>query len=141
LADVFREPARGLIGHCQGGSLAKILVIDDDDGMRRTVSRMLRRGGHEVIGAQDGDEGMRKFYTNPPDIVVTDILMPGKDGIETILDLHRKCPSLPILAMSGRQTGSIGYLNIARKLGANATLEKPFRAKDLLREIDKLLQR
>jgi CheY-like chemotaxis protein len=119
--------------------VARILIIDDDAGMRRTLSRMLCNGGHEVIEAQDGAEGMQKFRTGRPDIVVTDILMPEKDGIETILDLRRENPTLGILAISGRAINSPSYLGFAQRLGADGILAKPFRATDLLREIDKLL--
>ena len=97
---------------------------------------MLRHGGHAVIEAEDGQEGMRLFGTDRPDVVVTDIVMPKNEGIETILNLRRTNPTLPILAISGR---SSFYLHMAQKLGANGTLAKPFRAADLLREINKLL--
>jgi DNA-binding response OmpR family regulator len=102
---------------------------------------MLRRGGHEVIEAEDGVEGLRVFRTESPDIVVSDIVMPKKEGIETILELRRENPALLILAISGNLTGSTNYLHFAEKLGANGTLAKPFRATDLLREIDNLMRR
>ena|SRR5579863_4893634 len=107
--------------------------------MRRTLTRMLHRGGHQVIEAQDGEEGISLFGTDHPDVVVTDIIMPQKEGIETILNLRRENPTLPILAISGVLGRSNFYLELAQKLGANGTLVKPFRAADLLREIDKLL--
>jgi len=121
--------------------MAKVLIIDDDAGMRRTAGRMLRRGGHEVIEAEDGVEGLRVFRTESPDIVVSDIVMPKKEGIETILELRRENPALLILAISGNLTGSTNYLHFAERLGANGTLAKPFRAADLLREIDNLMRR
>jgi CheY-like chemotaxis protein len=109
--------------------------------MRRTLTRMLRRGGHEVIEAKDGQEGMRLFRTDDPDVVVTDIFMPQKEGIETILNLRRENPTLPILAISGVAGRSKFYLDLAHKLGANRTFAKPFRTADLLQEINKLLLR
>jgi CheY-like chemotaxis protein len=115
------------------------LIIDDVPGLRRAVHGMLQRGGHEVFEAGDGSEGIRMFEANRPDVVITDLVMPGKEGIETILDLRRRNPALPILAISG-DPQSKTYLDLARKLGANAVLEKPFRAADLLSEIDKLLK-
>ena len=121
--------------------MAKVLIIDDDAGMRRTAGRMLRRGGHEVIEAEDGVEGLRVFRTESPDIVVSDIVMPKKEGIETIVELRRENPALLILAISGNLTGSTNYLHFAERLGANGTLAKPFRAADLLREIDNLMRR
>jgi CheY-like chemotaxis protein len=129
--------------------VVKILVIDDDAGMRRTVSRILRGAGHEVVEAQDGAEGITLFRADRPVIVVTDIFMPQKEGIETILDLRHEHPSILVLAISGGSTqpanpdgvtDSSRYLTIARGLGADRTLAKPFRAKDLLREIDEMLQ-
>jgi DNA-binding response OmpR family regulator len=121
--------------------MAKILIIDDDVGMRRTASRILRRGGHKVVEAGDGVEGLCIFRTELPDIVVSDIVMPKKEGIETILELRRENPALLILAISGNLTGSTNYLRFAEKLGANGTLAKPFRAADLLREINNLMRR
>jgi CheY-like chemotaxis protein len=125
--------------------VAKILIIDDDPGMRRTVSRILASAGHEVIEAPDGLEGVDLFRKNHPDIVVTDIIMPNKEGIETILDLRREQSSTLILAISGgatipdRSRVPLDYLGLAKGLGADRVLAKPFRAADLLQEIDKLL--
>ena len=127
--------------------MAKILIIDDDPRMRRTVSRILAGVGHEVIEARDGLEGVDLFRSNQPDIVITDIIMPGKEGIETILDLRREHPSTTlILAISGGATNPLGspvpvdYLGLAKGLGADRVLAKPFRSADLLREIDNLLR-
>jgi CheY-like chemotaxis protein len=119
--------------------MAKILVIDDDALMRRLVGRILVGGGHDVIEAMDGRDGMVLFRTNRPDIVVTDLVMPQQDGIETIIKLRREDPAILILAISGGLRGSPVCLDAAQKLGADATLMKPFLADDLLGEIDKLL--
>jgi len=127
--------------------VAKILIIDDDISMRRTVSRILASAGHEVIEAPDGLEGVDLFRRNHPDIVFTDIFIPNKEGIETILDLRRENPSTLILAISGGATNPHGsrfpldYLGLAKGLGADRVLAKPFRAVDLLQEIDNLLGR
>ena len=127
------------------GKVAKILIIDDDPGMRRTISRILASAGHEVIEAPDGLEGVDLFRRNHPDIVVTDIIMPNKEGIETIRDLRQEQPSTLILAISGGTTNPAGsrvpldYLSLAKALGADGVLAKPFRAADLLQEIDNLL--
>jgi DNA-binding response OmpR family regulator len=121
--------------------MAKILVIDDDDRLRRMIGRALRRGGHEVAEAEDGVAGLRLFHADRPDIIVIDIVMPGKEGIETIGDLRRESLSLPILAMSGGSAGSEAYLRFAHMLGADVTLAKPFRPEHLLHEIGKLLLR
>ena len=127
--------------------MAKILIIDDDISMRRTVSRILASAGHEVVEAQDGLEGVKLFRANRPDIVVTDIIMPNKEGIETILDLRGENSSTLILAISGGATNPLGsrvpldYLGLAKGLGADGVLAKPFRAADLLQEIDNLVDR
>jgi CheY-like chemotaxis protein len=125
--------------------LVKILVIEDDAGMRRTISRILSQAGHEATEAADGQEGIDLVRTNRPDIVVTDIFMPEKEGFETIQELRQEYPSILILAISGGPTlnkasgPAPNYLNLVQALGADGTLAKPFRAKDLLLEIDKLL--
>jgi CheY-like chemotaxis protein len=92
--------------HRRMRGMAKILIIDDVPGLRRTVHGMLRHGGHEVFEAGDGSEGIRMFEAYRPDVVITDLVMPGKEGIETILDLRRRsrpCRSSPFLAIPNRK--------------------------------------
>jgi len=112
--------------------MAKILVIDDDDQLRDLLIRVLERADHEVRGADNGRSGERECREFAPDLVVTDIVMPEQEGIETIMSLRRHTPGLPIIAMSGgAMYGSGEYLDIARRLGAS-TLRKPFLPQDLL---------
>jgi DNA-binding response OmpR family regulator len=107
----------------------------------------LRDAGHEVTEAEDGQAGLNSARTNRPDIVVTDIFMPKKEGFETIQELRQEHPSTLILVVSGGatlnkdSTKAADYLGLMRGLGADGTLAKPFRAKDLLLAIDKLLPR
>ena len=111
----------------------KILVIDDDDMVRRTIKRILRSDGHEVVTAEDGRRGMAKFREERPQIVVTDIIMPEQEGIETIVALRRDDPAVKIIAISGSAcVGELDVLKMAQLLGADAVIEKPFRARDLL---------
>jgi len=113
--------------------MAKILVIDDDPHLRRTVARVLTRGHHEVIEAADGSQGLDRFALHRPEIVITDLLMPEKEGIETIRELRRIAPLVRIVAMSGGGTDSDSiFLGMAKALGADAILAKPFRAEELL---------
>ncbi len=126
--------------------MVKILVIDDDAAMRRTVSRILKAAGHVAIEAPDGVEGLQLFRTERPEIVITDIFMPRKDGFETMRELRREHPSVLILAVSGGSApigGGIGggnHVTMARGIGADSVLAKPFRAEDLTGRIDKLLE-
>jgi CheY-like chemotaxis protein len=114
--------------------MAKILVIDDNAQMRRTVRHVLAGGNHEVIEAADGNQGLDQFALHRPEIVITDLLMPEKEGIETIRELRRMAPALRIIAMSGGGTDNDSiFLGMAKALGADAVLAKPFRADDLLR--------
>ena len=111
----------------------KILLIDDDVMLRRTVARVLQSAGHDVTTAQDGLDGMRMFHKTRPDLVITDIYMPRQEGFETILALRRENPSLGIIAISGgSMTGSREMLDIAGNIGANSILEKPFTMAELL---------
>ena len=100
---------------------------------------MLARAGHDVVEAADGMEGLAAVRARRPDLVVTDILMPNKEGIETIRELRREAPELPILVISG-DPGSALYLEIATMLGARAALNKPFRHADLLLAVEGLLR-
>lgn len=119
--------------------MAKILVIDDEPQVRRAICQMLARGGHTAVEATDGLEGLKLARAEQPDLVITDIMMPNKEGIETIRDLRRDAPDLPILVMSGN-SGSSLYLQMATLLGAHAALSKPFRSADLLAAVADLLR-
>ncbi len=119
--------------------MAQILVIDDEPQVRRLLQTILERAGHDVFEAADGMEGLMTARARQPDLVVTDILMPNKEGIETIRELRREVPALPILVISG-DPGSALYLEMAKLLGAHAALTKPFRATELLRAVEGLLR-
>lgn len=115
----------------------KVLVIDDDEATRQTISRVLRSGGHEVAGAEDGARGMDLFFSERPEIVVIDIFMPDPAGTELIVKLRRLNPRVKIIAISGGgQISGIDALSMARSLGADEIIGKPFRARDLLGLID-----
>jgi CheY-like chemotaxis protein len=113
-----------------------ILVIEDDSSLRRTLVRMLVRAGHEVVEAANGKIALEKMAERPVDLVITDLIMPEMEGIETIRALVRLYPSLPIIAMSGGTRHSTdSYLRMAEKLGAKRTLAKPFEPRELLESI------
>jgi CheY-like chemotaxis protein len=117
----------------------RIVVIDDDDLVRSTVVSILRAAGHETVEASDGDEGLKWLRRGSFDAVVTDIMMPRKEGIETIMEIRRLDPGLKILAISGGgSVGSSNFLQWAEKLGANAVLAKPFSMQQLLQTFDGL---
>jgi CheY-like chemotaxis protein len=111
----------------------KILVIDDDGRFRRLAAKILTAEGHEVIEANDGAEGLRVFQKEKPRLVITDIIMPNQEGIETILELRRENPMIKIIAMSGSlgPSGGAGFLRMAQQLGADETIAKPFRPEEL----------
>jgi CheY-like chemotaxis protein len=121
--------------------MARILIIDDDPNLRRLLARILQSDGHEVIEASNGTDGLARFAAAPPALVITDILMPEKEGIETIRDLRRLAPAVPIIAISGGGVSqkSMKFLDMAAKLGATAALAKPFRPPKLLETVARLL--
>lgn len=120
--------------------MALILVIDDDDALRATVRKVLERSGHEVRDASDGDRGLTIFREEDVDLVITDIIMPEKEGIETIQELREADPDLPILAISGGGRAHPSEpLTDARLLGADETLAKPFDVDDLRTTVERLL--
>lgn len=110
----------------------KALVIDDEAAMRALIATILRGAGHEVIEAADGRIGMELFERHQPELVITDIVMPNQEGIETIRTLHRLRPDVRIIAISGGGHGQFDFLGMAREFGALATLAKPFRKQELL---------
>lgn len=121
--------------------MARILVIDDDPAFRMVLDRMLKSARHEIISAADGDEGLKELGNAGnavPDLVIVDIYMPKKDGVETIIHLRKSNPRIPIIAISGNPLGPI-VLSISEKLGAAAILKKPFSLQELLAAVDKAL--
>ncbi len=105
----------------------RILVIDDDEGVRTTLEIMLQEAGLDVLMARDGNQGLELFLAHPVDMVITDMLMPLKSGNETISEIRRRNPRVPIIAMSGGRMAEKGNrLAAARKNGADRVIEKPF---------------
>ena len=122
--------------------MARILVIDDDADLREVMRETLVSSGHEVVLASDGIQGLRLQRDRPADLVITDIFMPDKEGIETIRELRQEFPKVKIIAMSG---GGIhvrkpGYLSTASELGADIVLRKPFDQAVLLDSIVTVLK-
>jgi DNA-binding response OmpR family regulator len=117
-----------------------ILVIDDDELVRTTLSRTLTAAGYEVIEACNGDVGLRKFQGGNVDLVITDILMPEKEGLQTIQELREADGNMRIIAISGGdRLGNKSYLGMAVALGADDALAKPYRRQELLAKIDAVL--
>ena len=117
-----------------------ILVIDDQAQIRKMARHILSMAGHSVIEAGDGAVGLKQLASHRPAIVLTDILMPGTEGLETIFAIRRAAPDVKIIAMSG-SGGNCGfdYLEMAERAGADATLSKPFRAAELIGIVNRLL--
>lgn len=122
--------------------MARILLIDDEEMTRSMLRQALEMKGHEVHEASNGDEALRVHRQTPCPLVITDILMPEKEGLETIVELRRDHPELKIIAMSGGgSAGNLNFLEAAGKLGAQATLQKPFELATLFKTVDSLLDK
>ena len=117
--------------------MADILIIDDDRHMRRLLTRILTGAGHTVREAENGRDGIAEFQRRHAALVISDIVMPDVEGIETILALRREQADIPIIAISGGSDPL--YLRAASGLGATASLEKPFHPDQLLALVDGLL--
>jgi two-component system, chemotaxis family, chemotaxis protein CheY len=121
--------------------MARILIIDDDRMVRETLKIVLTTAGHEVAMANDGKEGLSLVGTFQPSLIITDILMPEKEGVETIQDLRQLVPDLPIIAISGGgRVGNMSFLKVAQHFGADRTFAKPFEPDDILGAITDLLK-
>jgi DNA-binding NtrC family response regulator len=117
-----------------------ILIIDDEVQIREMLGQMLTREGYLVAYAPNGKEGMKVCRSQTVDLIVTDIIMPEKDGIEMILELKHDFPKLKVIAISGGgRLGPDGYLEMAKKLGAHRTFFKPFNRKEILDAVKELL--
>lgn len=111
----------------------RILLIDDEAPVLHTLQLLLEESGYAVTVARNGKDGVAAFRAGRPDLVLTDIIMPDQEGIETIMQIRRDCPDARIIAMSGGgRIGNSDFLAIASALGADATIAKPFEVDDLL---------
>ena len=119
--------------------MARILIIDDDAEVRELAALALTRCGHVVVEAGDGDEGLAKCHQQPFDLVITDMVMPTRDGLEVLLAMRNEFPNTPVVAMSGLSSRSARYLQVADELGAVETLSKPFRLADLVSVVSRAL--
>jgi len=107
--------------------MSRVLLVDDDDLSRSTVQAMLSRMGHEVTAVGDGREALQLCRAEPPQLVITDLIMPDTDGLELIQEIRKFAPSLPIIAISGGgRVNANEYLTVAQKFGAAVVLAKPF---------------
>lgn len=122
--------------------MKRLLVIDDDDQMRQMLKQMLERAGYEIIDAPDGQTGIELYRQNPTDLIITDLIMPQKDGMETIIELKRDFPNVKIIAISGgsRAMDPRDYLHYTTQFGIVHTLTKPFDPKEMIAMIQSELQ-
>ncbi|HXN36202.1 MAG TPA: response regulator [Opitutaceae bacterium] len=120
--------------------MAQILLIDDDDGVRSLMRLALVGSGHTVIEASDGEEGLQLFPQANADLVITDMVMPGKDGAEVLTELQKMHPPVKVIAISGgSRHGFADNHEVAERLGAAKVLAKPFSCAALLAAIDEVL--
>jgi len=118
------------------------MIVDDDAGIRRTLHALLSREGHQVLQASDGLEAIRLWRSGGADLVITDLHMPNKDGIQTILELLTHTPGVPIIAMSGGgQTKRLDLLGNVTLLGTVLTIEKPFTLSEMMSVVSQALGR
>lgn len=118
----------------------QILVIEDDFAVRELIQETLLRAGYDVRSAEDGDVGMCMFRERNPDLVITDIIMPQKEGLQTIREMKLEAPQVKVIAMSGGGRHANGdYLKLARKFGAERTVAKPFMRDEMLSIVREVL--
>ncbi len=121
--------------------MSRILIIDDEDYIRAMVQQMLERAGYTTAVASDGREALVAQGAVPADAILTDLMMPGQEGLETIMEIRRLYPKTKIIAMSGGGHGGVlDFLPIATQLGAVRTLAKPFSREQLLAAVKEALE-
>lgn len=120
--------------------MASILVVDDDEQLCTLVSRLLAQAGHEVSLAMSGSEALEQLASRTFDLMLLDLVMPGKGGIETIMEIRTRSPGLPIIVMSGQVTfGDASVTRLVEHYGALAVLSKPFSMDELTTAVDTAL--
>jgi CheY-like chemotaxis protein len=122
--------------------MARVLIVDDESQMRELLCQALESRGHTVDQAADGRQALQRLAEHQPDLVITDLVMPEMEGIETIQAFRRKCPAIPMIAISGGgRLGPDSYLSMAGQIGANRTFEKPFRMEEILTAVRELTEK
>jgi CheY-like chemotaxis protein len=121
--------------------MCEILIIDDEEPIRLMLRTLLEKKGYSVADASNGVEGYKLFLKNPSNVVILDMLMPVKDGIETMISLKKDFPGVKIIAISGGGVVNPDvYLSLAQKLGADYTFQKPVEKNKLLSAVESLIQ-
>src|SRR5881397_559729 len=120
--------------------MAKILIIDDEKGIRSLLREALEQEGHQVVEASDGRKGLELYLKAPTDLVIMDILMPVKDGMEATWQLTHEFPDVKIIAMTAGR-GDTNFLDVAKLFGAHRVLEKPFKMEDMLEAVHEALRK
>ncbi|MGI6657454.1 MAG: response regulator [Desulfobulbus sp.] len=119
----------------------RVLVIDDDEQMRVLLRQVMEWAGYEVMEAGNGRDGLQLQYHRPADLIITDLIMPEQEGLETITRLRKDYPTLKIIAISGGgRIGPDAYLPAARELGADRVFSKPFDIRELTDAVRELLE-
>lgn len=122
--------------------MARILVVDDEAPIRALLRQVLESAGHEVRERHDGCGVLGALAGDPPDLLILDVFMPNREGLETLTDVRKHHPQVKVIAISGGGSyGDLDVLKVARKLGAHLALPKPVLRKDLLAAVDELLER
>lgn len=120
--------------------MPSILLVDDDEQLRTMLSEVLRRAGYEVQEACNGNEATKMYSSHQTDLVITDLIMPDKEGLETIREIRHTNPGVRIIAMSGGgRNGFVNYLRVAKTFGAQVVIEKPFSHQEILEAIRHVL--
>lgn len=117
-----------------------ILIIDDEEAVRSSIELLLTIHGYRVHTAADGERGVEALARHSPDVVLTDIVMPGSEGIEAIMRIKQQAPAVKVIAMSGgARINGQDFLAVARRVGADECLEKPFEADELMAALARCL--
>lgn len=120
--------------------MTQVLIVDDDEIFRTMLEEMVQREGYEVTAVGDGDAALHAVDQSPPDLIITDILMPEKDGMELMTELAQRGSQIPIIAISGGgRTINLDFLELAELMEVRATLSKPFTRESLRQAITEAL--
>ncbi|GAB1482541.1 hypothetical protein MASR2M78_13570 [Treponema sp.] len=121
--------------------MSTVLIVDDEETIREVATAILQKAGHQCVSAVDAAQAIDKIQAHKLDVALVDVILPGRGGLDLLMEIRRDFPALPVVVMSGKvKTNTLPFQNLARQFGAGQILSKPFTSEELVSAVESVLQ-